>query len=136
MQISRTYTVQGEATPTTGLVLPVQRTTGLGCIPEGETVSYECTVNDNNGRSTVWQGSAFNCFNNSSWIILNHLEFQHNGASGTCGDLSATSIGVSGDNYTSRLTVTATAGLNGKTIECTINGLVAFGNDTLRTGGE
>ena len=31
---------------TTGLVLPVERTTGLGCIPEGNTVSYECTVND------------------------------------------------------------------------------------------
>ncbi len=37
--------------------------------------------------------------------------------SGTCGDLSAMSVGVSGDNYTSRLTLTATAGLNGTIIE-------------------
>ncbi len=113
------------------LTKPIERTTGLGCIPEGMNVSYECTVTDYGGRSTVWQGSAFNC-SSSSRIIFNHLEFQHNGVSGTCG----ASTGVSGDNYTSRLTVTATAGQNGRIIECTRSGSVVFGNDTLKTGGE
>ncbi len=45
------------------------------------------------------------------------------------------SVEVIGDNYTSRLTLTATAELNEKTIECTRGGIVAIGNDTLRTGG-
>ncbi len=55
----------------------------------------------------------------------------------TCGDLSAVIVGVSGDNYTSRLTLIATIGLNGMTIECTRSGIhiVIFGNDTLRSGG-
>ncbi len=122
-----------QATP--GLVLPVERTTGLGCIPEGVTVSYECTVTDDDGsRSTIWRGSAFNCPSSASRIILIH--FEPNGESGACGDLSAMSVGVSGDNYTSRLTLTATAGLNGMTVECSRSGIVIVGSDTLRTGGK
>ncbi len=113
-------------------MLPVERTTGLGCIPEGRTVSYECTVNDDDGgRSTIWRGSAFNC--TSSRIFLSHPQFE---ISEPCGDLSAMSVRISGDNYTSRLTLTATAGLNGRIIECTRSGSVVFGNDTLRTGSE
>ncbi len=122
---------------TSGLVLPVERTTGPGCIPEGNTVSYECTVTDNGGfRSTLWRGSAFNCPSSLSRIILVHILFQPNGESGTCGDLSATSVGVSGDDYTSRLTLTATAELNGTIIECTRSDSVVVGSDTLTTGGE
>ena len=35
---------------TTGqLALPKERPTGLECVPEGKTVSYECTVNDPTG---------------------------------------------------------------------------------------
>ncbi len=141
MQISCTYTVQGEATPTTGLVLPVQRTTGLGCIPEGKTVRYECTVTDPLDppvASTVWLGSAFTeCPGSSSRISLSHPLFEPTGESGSCGSsLSAMSVGVSGNDYTSRLTLTATAGLNGMTVECTLSGSVVVGNDTLRTGGE
>ncbi|XP_064400235.1 uncharacterized protein LOC135346511 isoform X2 [Halichondria panicea] len=122
-----------QATP--GLVLPVERTTGLGCIPEGRTVSYECTVTDDDGsRSTLWRGSAFNCSSSSSRILLIHILFQPNGESRTCGGLSAMSVGVSEDNYTSRLTLTATVGLNGSTVECSRSGTVVLGSDTLRTG--
>ncbi len=123
---------------TTGLVLPVERTTGLGCIPEGNTVSYECTVTDDGTRVTLWQGSAFNCPSSSSVISLAHFLYEPHGVSGTCGDLSAMSVGVSGDNYTSRLALTATAGLNGTIIECTRSGSVVVGSDTdtLKTGGE
>ncbi len=125
------YTVQASA----GLVLPVERTTRLGCIPEGSTVSYECTVNDDDGeRSTLWRGSAFNC-PNPSRINLVHSEYKPNGASETCGNLSAVIVGVSGNNFTSILTLIATIGLNGMTIECTRSGTVIFGNDTLRSGG-
>ncbi len=125
------HTVQASA----GLMLPVERTIGLGCIPEGKTVSYECTVNDDDGeRSTLWRGSAFNC-PNPSRINLVHSEYTPNGASETCGDLSAVIVGASGDNYTSRLTLIPTIGLNGMTIEYTRSGIVIFGNDTLRSGG-
>ncbi|XP_064391848.1 uncharacterized protein LOC135339613 isoform X2 [Halichondria panicea] len=44
------------------------------------------------------------------------------------------SVGVSGNNFTSILTLIATIGLNGMTIECTRSGTVIFGNDTLRSG--
>ena len=126
------YTVQASA----GLVLPVERTTRLGCIPEGRTVSYECTVDDDDGeRSTIWRGSAFNCPSSSSVINLAHSLYEPNGVRGSCGDLSGMSVGVSGNNFTSLLTLTATIGLNGMTIECTRSGTVIFGNDTLRSGG-
>ncbi len=116
-------------------MLPVERTTGLGCVPEGRTVSYECTVTDDDGsRLTIWRGSAFNCPSISSRIVLFHSLFD--GESGSCGDLSAMSVGVSGNDYTSRLTLTATAGLNGTIIECTRSGSVVVGSDTLKTGGE
>ncbi len=117
-------------------MLPVQRTTGLGCIQEGQPVSYECTVTDDDGNSsTLWQGSAFNCPSGSDTISLNHSLYEPNGVTVTCGDLSAMSVGVSGNNYTSRLTLTATAGLNGRTIECSQSGM-GVENDTLKTGSE
>ena len=56
--------------------------------------------------------------------------------SGTCGNLSAMSIGVDGTNYTSRLTVTANTGLNGTMINCTISNVLLEGSDTIRIGGE
>ncbi len=121
------------------LVLPIDKTTGLDCILEGKNVSYVCTVNDDDGgRSTLWRGSAFNCPSSSSnaVISLTHSLYEPNGVSGSCGDLSAMSVGVSGNNFTSRLTLTATAELNGMTIECTRSGIVVLGNDTLRTGGK
>ena len=124
-----------QATP--GLVLPVERTTGLGCIPEGSTVSYECTVSDTSDppiASTLWLGSAFTC--SSSNINFLHSRFEPNGVSGSCGDLSAMSVWVNGNEYTSRLTLTATAELNGMTINCTLSSVVDFGSDTVKTGGE
>ncbi len=116
-------------------MLPVERTTGLGCIPEGRTVSYECTVTDDGSRITLWRGSAFNCPSSSSVISLAHSLFEPNGVRGSCSGLSAMSVGVSGDNYTSRLTLTATAGLNEMTVECIRSGIVVLGSDTLKTGG-
>ncbi|XP_064393678.1 uncharacterized protein LOC135341095 isoform X5 [Halichondria panicea] len=101
------------------------------------TVSYECTVTDPLDppvASTVWQGSAFTC--SSSKISFLHSSFEPNGVSGSCGDLSAMSVGVNGNEYTSRLTLTATAELNGMTINCTLSSVVDFGSDTVKTGGE
>ena len=58
------------------------------------------------------------------------------GAVGTCGGMSAKSVNFTdGVEYTSRLTFTATAALNGAVIECTISRLVNAGNDTIKIGG-
>ena len=67
-------------------------------------------------------------------ITLLHDQFtQINGVSGDCGHLTATSVGVNGTEYTFRLTLTATAELNGKMINCTL--MVQFiGSDTIRVG--
>ena len=54
---------------------------------------------------------------------------------GTCGDFSAMSVNFTARvEYTSRLTFTATAALNGTVIECT-RSTRAFGNDTIEIGG-
>ena len=103
-------------------------------------VSYDCTVSDTfRSSSTVWQGSSFNCSSGLSVannrISLPHVDFV-NGAGGTCGDLSVISTGVNGVEYVSRLTLTATAELNGRTLECTMGGVNEVGNDTIKTGGK
>ena len=117
-------------------ILPEERTTGLGCIPDGTTVNYECTVMDSLGiGTTVWRGSAFGCSGSPpNAISLIHSGYV-NGTSATCGDLSAVSVGVDGTNYTSGLTVTANTGLDGTMIDCTISTVVVEGSDTIRVGG-
>ena len=63
-----------------GLVLPEERTTGLGCTPEGRTVSYQCTVTDPTNPpigSTIWRGSAFSsCLESSLQIALVHSLYE------------------------------------------------------------
>ena len=133
------YTVQ--ATP--GLILPAEREIGLGCIPEGMTVSYECTVTDPTDSpvaNTVWLGTAFNCHSAASAttnnrITLAHSQFQLGAVAGDCGDLSAMIIRFIGNEYTSRLVLTNTTGLNGMTVICTLSDKAA-GNDTVKIGGE
>ena len=118
-------------------ILPEERTTGLGCIPDGTTVNYECTVMDSNGFGlTRWLGSALSCSGSPPNVIsLIHFDYVNGTTSATCGDLSAMSVGVDGTNYTSRLTVTANTGLDGTMIDCTISGAVSEGSDTIRVGG-
>ena len=122
------------------LLRPKERTTGLGCIPEGETVNYQCTVTDTTNPpqlSTVWRGSAFNCPPSTPEMTLRHNGYSGSGVRDTCGSLTAMSI--SGDNttneYTSNLTLKAATGLNGKMIECTLNGAGSAASDTILVGG-
>ena len=118
-------------------MLPEERTTELMCIPEGRTVSYQCTVIDSSNPPidvTIWIGSAISC---SEGILLLHTRFRP-GMNITCGNLTAMSVGVNGTEYTSRLTLTATAKLNGAMINCTLstsNGDVLIGSDTIKVGG-
>ena len=68
-------------------------------------------------------------------ITLLHRLFKPNGVSDNCNDLTAMSVGVSETEYTSRLTLNATAELNGKTVNCTLGGTKLIGSDTIRVGG-
>ena len=127
-----------QATPV--LVPPQERTTGLGCIPEGRTVSYQCTVTDTSNPpigTTVWGGSAGTCPGRYDEITLRHSAYGTNeGAKGTCGNLSALSVNVSGSFYTSELTLTPTFMMNGSVISCSLSGNPPFGVDDLIVGGK
>ena len=128
-------TCGGKSDP--GLELPTERVTGLGCIPEGRNVSYQCTLLDDGSRSTVWLGSAFNCPSSNNQITLPHPEYSTPvRAMGICGGLSAMSVNfTAGVEYTSRLTFTATAALNGTVIECALPRRNPADNDTIKIGG-
>ncbi len=119
---------------TQGLVLPVERTTGLGCIPEGRTVSYECTLSGSMTELTTWRGSLIAAFCSSPVSLqLPHFQFimQHR----ECGDLKGISVNNTGDLYTSRVTFRATTSLNGKNINCTLGGITLIGYDSVKVGG-
>ncbi len=122
------HTVQ--ATP--GLVLPVERTTGLHCIPEGRTVNYECTVNDADKTSTVW------LVGKSACATLLHSSFEGNVINCTrfMTQISAMALHSVGTNYTSRLTLIADIALNGTSIDCTVGGGATDKSDVIVVGGK
>ena len=119
------------------LVLPEERTTGLGCVPEGRTVSYQCTVTDTSNppvASTVWGGSAFQCPSTSNQIRLPHSQF-NSLVTSTCGSLRARAVGVNGSDFVSQLSLTATSELNGTTLTCSLSDTVESVSDILAIGG-
>ena len=104
--------------------LPEEKIIGLGCIPEGSNISYQCTVVDTSSiGSTVWSGSAFQCPDSSDQINLLHSQFSEVGGLPSCGTLQTTSLRVNGSNYVSQLSLTATTELNGTTISCSFGNL-------------
>ena len=119
-------------------MLPQERTTGLGCIPEGRNVSYQCTVTDPTNPPiglTVWLGSAFQCSGSSNQILLPHSQFAEQVAA-TCGSLKAMGVEVNESNYVSQLSFTAFLELNGTTLSCFLGGLTEIGTDVLVIGGK
>ena len=104
----------------------------------GEVVNYTCTIVDSAGiGSTFWRGSAFNRPTSSNVISLTHSLFSTTGASDTCtgGAITAESVNVVDNCYTSRLMVTVSVGLNGTTVECTLSGVIVVGSRTLLIAG-
>ena len=107
----------------------------------GEVVNYTCTIVDTSGNppigSSIWRGTAFNCPTSSNAISLAHSSFNTSGASGSCtgGAITAESVGVVDNCYTSRLMVTASVGLNETTVECTLSGLRVVGSRTILIAG-
>ena len=90
------------------------------CSCLGDTLMFECTVM--RGTETIWTGSAFNCTNTNNEVYF--LESDYNRTSDntivTCNDgmITGQVVGVEDNYYTSRLNVTLTSDLIGKTIEC------------------
>ena len=80
-------------------------------------LTFECQVTGLG--STVWTGTAFMC--NSNEITLLHNRFNKlTKVNGTCnnGSITAESIEVNGNNFTSQLNVTFDSFLIGKTVVC------------------
>ena len=107
----------------------------------GEVVNYTCTVVDPTGNppigSSLWRGTAFNCPGSANEISLRHSLFNTTGTSGTCtsGAITAESVGVVDNCFTSRLMVTASVGLNETTVECTLSSVIAVGSRTILIPG-
>ena len=123
----------------TGLTIQgLTRNFGSGCVENGSNVNYTCTVVDTNIIlvSTIWEGSDFNCPPTND-ISLQHIRYNTTGDSGICngGAFSAESVGVVGNEYTSRLTVMASLSLNDTLISCTLAAQVLIDNDIIRVGG-
>ena len=120
------------------LILPLERTDGSSCVPEGDTVVYNCTVTDitMGGLSTIWQGSAFNCSGSGNRILLTHRLYGMS-ITQSCsnGALVGEGIGNNGNAYTSQLSVTADTDLNGTTIECVLTPSTVVDSDTILVGG-
>ena len=103
----------------------------------GEVVNYTCTVVDNTRiGSTFWRGTVFNC-PPSNVTSLSHQVFNI-GESGTCnsGAITAETVNVVDNCYTSRLLVTVSSALNETTVECTrdLSG-TGVGNRTILIAG-
>ena len=104
-------------------------------------MQYSCTVNDFTGGLSItsWRGTAFDC--TAAGINLGHPDFS-NTPMGACdnGNFTLTAqalANVTGNCYTSVLTVDIEQGLNGRTVECTFaTGTRTVGSDTLQVAGK
>ena len=114
------------------LVLP----SNLQCACSDEELRFTCTTVVDGVGATIWTGTAFSCDGNE--ILLRHSNFNRpGGTSGECnGDasISARSVRVEGNCYTSELSVTPNAGLNNRTVLCVSNsndGMPTIGTATI-----
>ena len=115
------------------------RNFGPGCVEDGTSVNYTCTVVDTNTIlvTTIWEGPDFDCPPTNE-ISLAHLKYNTDGVSGSCtgGAFFAENVSVVGNEYTSRLDVMASLSLNDTIISCTLASQVHIGNDTITVGGQ
>ena len=107
-----------------------------GCMQEETTFTYECTVDDTIGiGSTNWLCDTFMCTETSNQIRLTHSLYEM-GESVVCGNFSATSVSVSGTEYTSELSFFGEFKLNGTIINCTYSGIELVKTIVVIVGGE
>ncbi|XP_064397731.1 uncharacterized protein LOC135344450 [Halichondria panicea] len=99
--------------------------------------TYICTVVG--GVITVWSGTAFDCPANN--VILVHSQYSGGTAVGTCtsGAIigNGTSVDTSGAEpcYTSELSVTISANMDGQTVMCSRDDSTVIGSHSLQVAG-
>ena len=109
---------------------------GMTCACPGDSLTYTCTVVG--GVATVWSGI---CSGNSA-ITLIHSLFGDGSVPSECNGGSIVGRGVSVVNDTgvncfiSELSFNASSDLNGRTVECSRNGVDTIDTDTVRIAGK
>ena len=103
----------------------------MQCACVGDRLIYNCSVMG--GTSTLWRGTAFDCFMVGSEIILRHSQFASNQAFGICnnGDIVGHGLAVENKCYTSQLNLTVGKNFNNKTVKCTCVHTSSEGMETL-----
>ena len=90
------------------------------CIcPQGYAfnLTYQCTTFGIG--NTLWKGSAFNCVGNGDEISLQHSLFARpGGTTAQCGNITARSLNVEDNFYTSQISAVFSPDLIGHSIEC------------------
>ena len=92
------------------------------CACSNDVLRFTCMANVMGVGATIWTGTAFNC--NGNEILLRHSKFSEPGGTlGQCngGAISARSVGVENNCYSSELSVRLSPGLNNRTIRCVSN---------------
>ena len=109
---------------------------GRLCFCPGDVETYTCTVVG--GAVTVWSGTAFDC-PSSNEIQLAHALYSGGTATGECGAIIGNGISVDTSAaefcYTSELSVTISANMDGQTVGCTRD-ITLIGIDSLRVAGK
>ena len=109
---------------------------GMTCACPGDSLTYTCTVVG--GVATVWSGIC----SGISVITLLHARFGDGSAPGECDGGSIVGRGVSVVNdtgvncYISELSFNASSDLNGRTVECSRDGVATIDTDTVRIAGK
>ncbi len=89
------------------------------------------------GGVTVWSGTAFDCPSTNNIKVLAHALFSGGTAAATCTSRAISSNGTSVDTngaedcYTSELSVTISANMDGQTVVCTRDTTTVIGTDSL-----
>ena len=123
----------------TDILVPPTLPNGRQCFCPGDVETYTCNVVG--GGITVWSGTAFDCPGINNAMVLAHLLYSGGTATGTCtsGAISGngTSVDTSGAEpcYTSELSVTVSANMDGQTVVCTRDAAM-IGSDSLRVAGK
>ena len=81
-------------------------------------------MGEGSGGVTVWQGTALDCGSKNNELLLLHRRFTlEGGTSEECnnGDIVGESLRVEGNSYTSRLNVTLTSDMIGRSIACVVD---------------
>ena len=109
------------------------------CICPGRELRLECTVVG--GFTTIWRGTAIDCPSRGNEIVLPHARFESGEvtmcSNGNFGHSLNRTFDGSNSKFTSQLTIhlpLLNDTLDGRTVECTRDGVDVIGNHTIAYG--